>query len=147
MVAQLVDHGLLSRTGEGGQLRRPPSKSFAAVQLSVLAQSLLQTIERYYLVITVMLKHGSGALPQGELEKECKLVAERISMLHELDAPEFFDQRLFAGFIDGLKASGVVKVNGERCLEFDDRILQAERDARVVLSDSIRHSILQVTHA
>ena len=93
-----------------------------------------------------MLKHGSGALPRKELENECQLVAERISMLHELDAPEFFDRRLFTGFIEGLKKSGVVTVRADRCLEFDERILAAERDARQVLSDSIRHSILQVTH-
>lgn len=146
MVEQLVDHGLLSRKDDSGVLRRPPSKTFAAVQLSVLAQSLMQTIERYYLVITVLLKHGSGALPQRELEKECQLVAERMSMLHELDAPEFFDRRIFAGFIEGLKKAGVVTVGDDHCLEFDDRIRSAERDARTVLSDSIRHSILQVTH-
>ncbi len=147
MISQLVDHDLLTRSDDGTTLVRPPSQSFAAVQLSVLAQSLLQTVERYYLVITVLLKHGSGALPQRELERECQLVAERMSMLHELDAPEFFDKRLFSGFIERLKQSGIVSIDGQNCLAFDDRISDVERDARMVLSDRIRHSILQVTHA
>jgi len=107
----------------------------------------LQTIERYYLVLAVMLKHGSGTLPQRELERECQLVAERMSMLHELSAPEFFDRRLFAGFIEHLKSIDFVELDAERRIVFDDRIQAVEQDARVVLSDQIRHSILQVTHA
>lgn len=144
---QMIGHGLLSRDADSGDLRRPPSQSFAAVQLSVLAQSLLQTVERYYLVIALLRKHGSGALPQKELERECQLVAERISMLHELDAPEFFDRNLFRGFINQLRERGVVWTDAERCLVYDERILAVERDARTVLSDQIRHSLLQVTHS
>ena len=147
MIGHLVDHGLLLEDDDGEALRRPPSKSFQAVQLSVLAQSLLQTIERYYLVLAVMLKHGSGTLPQRELERECQLVAERMSMLHELSAPEFFDRRLFAGFIEHLKSIDFVELDDERRIVFDDRIQAVEQDARMVLSDQIRHSILQVTHA
>ncbi|MFK7886028.1 MAG: glycerol-3-phosphate 1-O-acyltransferase PlsB [Gammaproteobacteria bacterium] len=147
MIGHLVDHGLLLEDDDGDALRRPPSKSLQAVQLSVLAQSLLQTIERYYLVLAVMLKHGSGALPQRELERECQLVAERMSMLHELSAPEFFDRRLFAGFIEHLKSIDFVALDDERRIVFDDRIQAVEQDARMVLSDQIRHSILQVTHS
>ncbi|MFK8016923.1 MAG: glycerol-3-phosphate 1-O-acyltransferase PlsB [Gammaproteobacteria bacterium] len=147
MIGELVGHGLLIRDENSPSLRRAPSRSFAAVQLSVLAQSLLQTVERYYLVLAVLLKHGSGVLPQKELETECQQVAERMSMLHQLDAPEFFDRRLFKGFIERLKESGVVHVSDEGCLVFDEQIRTVESDARRVLSDRIRHSILQVTHA
>ena len=117
------------------------------MQLSVLAQSVLQNVERYYLVIALLLKHGSGAVPQADLERECTLFAERMSLLHELDAPEFFDRRLFRGFIDQLRARGVVWADEHNCIAFDSRIHEIERDARIVLSEQIRHSILQVTHS
>ncbi|MEM6639255.1 MAG: glycerol-3-phosphate 1-O-acyltransferase PlsB [Pseudomonadota bacterium] len=147
MIAALVGHDLLREKEDGARLVRPPSKTFAAVQLSVLAQSLLQTIERYYLVLAVMLKVGSGALTAKELEAHCQQVAERMAMLHELSAPEFFDRRLFAGFITQLREAGVVRVDDDNRIAFDDDVAAVEKDARNVLSDRIRHSILQVTHA
>ena len=113
----------------------------------MLSQSVLQTIERYYLVLAVMLKEGSGTLRQRELENACQQVAERMAMLYELSAPEFFDKRLFAGFIDHLREVGFVWTNDDGCIAFDERVDAVEQDARQVLSDRIRHSILQVTHA
>ena len=147
MIVQLIDHGLLLEDDDGKTLVRPRSRTFAAVQLSVLAQSLLQTIERYYLVLAVLLREGSGALPQRELEKACQRVAERMAMLYELSAPEFFDRRLFAGFLDHLREVNFVWVDESGHIAFDERVKEVEGDARRVLSDRIRHSILQVTHA
>jgi glycerol-3-phosphate O-acyltransferase len=51
---------------------RPQTGSMEAVQLSVLAQGTLQSIERFYMTIALLLKHGSGALSQGELESLCQ---------------------------------------------------------------------------
>ena len=65
---------------------------------------------------------------------------------HELDAPEFFDRSLFRAFLDQLRKSGVVWSDSHNCLAFDGRINDVERDAQIVLSEQIRHSILQVTH-
>ena len=75
-----------------------------------------------------------------------KAVARRMSMLHEFNAPEFFARDLFRGFIDTLRGSGVVWSDERGLLAFDQRIHEVVSDARMVLSEQIRHSILQVTH-
>ena len=146
-VAQIVDclveQELLVR--DNTHLRRPAEDTLQAAQLSMLAQSVLQTIERFYLVIAVLAKHGSGVLLQKELENRCHGMAQRISTLYKLDAPEFFDKALFRSFIDNLQTMDVIRRNDQGCLTFDDDVMEnAVKDARLVLSAQIRHSILQI---
>ncbi len=137
--------GLL-QPGEGGELRRPAASTIEAVQLSVLAQGTVQTLERFYMTIALLLKHGSGSLSQRELESLCELTAQRMSWLYEFNAPEFFDKSLFHNFIEMLRARAVVWSDDADYLVYDDTMKAVAEEARLVLSEQIRHSILQVTH-
>ena len=82
---------------------RGPGQSDAAFRLRVIARNLLQAIERYYIAIARWCSNGPGTLSAGELENLCSLTAQRLSLLHELNAPEFFDKSLFRGFIQKLR--------------------------------------------
>jgi glycerol-3-phosphate O-acyltransferase len=140
-------HGLIESSAGGGAWRRPPPASAEAMQLSVLAQATIQTIERYYLAISQLVAAGSGAITQSVLEERCQLNAQRIGMLYGLNSPEFFDRTLFENFIDLLRRRGVVRSGAGGKLEFDDVLMRVAADAQFVLSEQIRHSILQVTHS
>jgi glycerol-3-phosphate O-acyltransferase len=145
-VEVMVSSRLLIADPDGESVRRPPAGTAEAVQLSVLAQSTLQTLERFYMTIALLFKHGSGNISQGDLENLCYLMAQRIALLHGLDAPEFFAKALFRNFIQVLKARGVLSVNEQGLLVYDESIRSVEADAKLVLSEQIRHSVLQVTH-
>jgi glycerol-3-phosphate O-acyltransferase len=54
---------------------------------------------------------------------------------------------MFRDFIDLLRQRGVVRLDGAGKLTHDDALVAVAEDARVVLSEQIRNSILQVTHA
>ena len=142
----LANHGLLESVEAGAQWRRPPTGSAEAVQLSLLAQITVQIIERYYLVIAVLLKHGSGRISQDALETQCQLMAQRMSLLYELNSPEFFDKVLFKNFIDLCRARNVLGVNAEGRLTYTDMLPAVADDAQLVLHEQIRNSVLQVTH-
>jgi glycerol-3-phosphate O-acyltransferase len=146
ILSALAALGLLDSAGEGQVWRRPPPTSAAAMQLSLLAQSTIQTIERYYLAIALLIRSGSGVMTQKRLEENCQLMAQRMTMLHGLNSPEFFDASLFESFIDLLRSREVIRTDQEGRLLFDDVLLRVEADAQLVLSEQIRHSILQVTH-
>jgi glycerol-3-phosphate O-acyltransferase len=144
-LVSLAALGLLE--GNGAALwRRPPPTSEAAMQLSLLAQSTIQTIERYYLAIALLVQAGSGAMTQKQLEERCQLMAQRMTMLYGFNSPEFFDPSLFENFIDLLRARGVVRTEESGRLLFDEVLIRVAADAQLVLSEQIRHSILQVTH-
>jgi glycerol-3-phosphate O-acyltransferase len=142
----LANHGLLEALEGNTQWRRQPTGSSEAVQLSVLAQITVQIIERYYLVISVLLKSGSGRITQDALETQCQLMAQRMSLLHELNSPEFFDKTLFKSFIELLRARKVIDVNAEGRLAFNQILEAVAEDAQIVLHEQIRNSVLQVTH-
>ena len=146
VVSALAQCGLLEDAGEGVWRRRPPS-SAAALQLSWLAQATIQIIERYYLAIASLIRAGSGAVTQKALEERCQLMAQRMSLLYGFNSPEFFDRALFGSFIDHLRERAVLRVGAAGCLEFDAVLLRVAEDAQIVLSEQIRHSILQVTHS
>jgi glycerol-3-phosphate O-acyltransferase len=146
MLHDLAALGLLESMQGGIEWRRPPTGSTEAVQLSLLAQVTVQIIERYYLAISILLKAGSGKISQESLESQCHLMAQRMSLLYELNAPEFFDKSLFKNFIDLARGRNVLGVNAEGKLTYTEMLLAVSDDARLVLHEQIRNSILQVTH-
>ncbi len=146
VLACLEQHRLIEADTARLHWRRPPPTTVEAMQLSLLAQATIQTIERYYLAIAHLVKAGSGQITQSDLEKRCQLTAQRMVMLYGLNSPEFFDRTMFENFLNLLRARGVICISGSGQLEFDEVLLRVAADAQFVLSEQIRHSILQVTH-
>jgi glycerol-3-phosphate O-acyltransferase len=136
---------LLQAGTDRGEWRRPPSTSPEAMRLSMLAQATIQTVERYYLVIALLLQSGRGNITQQALEQRCHLMAQRMSVLYGLNSPEFFDKSLFRNFIDLLRRRNVIQESDGGHLLYGEPLLAVAADAQLVLSEQIRHSILQVT--
>jgi glycerol-3-phosphate O-acyltransferase len=146
MLVTLQAQGLIERNIAGEWCRSAPT-SPQAMQLSLLQQATIQTIERYYLAISLLLQAGSGQITQSQLEERCYLMAQRMSLLYGFNSPEFFDRALFENFIDLLRKRRVIRATGAGRLEFDEVLMHVAADAQVVLNEQIRHSILQVTHS
>jgi glycerol-3-phosphate O-acyltransferase len=140
----LADSGLLTVPDSGGEIQRAEGGTADAGQLNLLARCLLQTLERYFITITVLTKNGSGTLNRAQLEKLCMLTAQRISQLHEFEAPEFYDRRLFRQFISELRRLGYLTNSPDEKLEFGERLNRISRDARFILSKEIRHGISRI---
>jgi glycerol-3-phosphate O-acyltransferase len=143
----LEQQGLIESNADATEWRRPPPTSEKAMQLSLVAQATIQTIERYYLAIAILVKAGSGQITQVALEERCQLTAQRMAMLYGLNSPEFFDRTMFEHFIDLLRTRGVIRLSSGGKLEFDEVLMRVAADAQFVLSEQIRHSILQVTNS
>jgi glycerol-3-phosphate O-acyltransferase len=140
-----VRRGLLEATGEGRLLERGPGQDDAAYQLKVIARSLIQAFERYYIAIAALVKNGPHTITAAELENVCTLMAQRLSLLSEPSAPEFFDKALFRGFIQKLREQRVLWTDDNGKLDYDPALEGMVRDARVILAREMRHSILKIT--
>lgn len=139
----LIDLEILSQ--DGNTLVRPPTGSARAYQLLMLGQSMVPMLQRFYLVIALLFRHGSGVLSRVQLENLCQQSAERLTMIYGLHSPDFFDKVLFRDFIGKLRQQGVLRRNPEGRLEFDGDLERIAEDARLVLGEEIRHSILSLT--
>jgi glycerol-3-phosphate O-acyltransferase len=145
VIDTLVSLRLLRRDESGGQpcLLRPSPHTPEAIQLWTLAQCSVQTLERFYMTAALLAKHGSGTLRPGQLEDLCHLMAQRMALLFQFSAPEFFDKTLFRRFIGRLRRNGVLRTDQAGLLVFDDGLTQAMEDARVILGDRLRQDVLQ----
>jgi len=146
MIGAMVERGLLVALKRGKVLARPAANTPEAIQLSILARNMLQALERYYVTVALLLKHGPGVLSMSKLEDLCQLMAQRISFLYQLDAPEFFDRSLFRGFIARLRRNEVIWLDEQGRIDFGDALRRADDDGRTVLGEHLRHDILQAVH-
>lgn len=142
-IEALLEQQVLKR--EGKFLVRPPAGSAAAFQLMMLGQSMVPMLQRFYLAIALLVENGSGILTRAKLETLCAKSAQRLAMIYGLHSPDFFDKALFQDFIRTLRERDVVRRNSAGFLEFDEGIKRIGEDARLVLGEEIRHSILSLT--
>jgi glycerol-3-phosphate O-acyltransferase len=141
----MIARGLFAFDPDSDYLQRGIGQTDEVFQLRVIAHSLSQAFERYYIAIAVLVKNGPGVVSSGELENLCHLTAQRLSLLYSQAAPEFFDRSLFRGFIQKLRELGFVRVDAQGKLVYDERLDGWARDSKLILSREMRHSILKIT--
>ena len=83
--------------------------------LQLWSAGMREILQRYYITVTILQKQPS--ISRAELEKESQLVAQRLSVLHGINAPEFFDKAVFSMFIANLKEQGYFDESGNGNLE------------------------------
>ncbi len=140
-----LERGMLKADADGRMLRRRVGQTDEAFQLRVIAQTMVQAFERYYIAIALLVRNGPGTLSTAELENTCHLTAQRLALLYERNAPEFFDRSLFRGFIATMKELRFVWLDGNGKLEFGEALAGIAKDSRLILSRELRHSILKLT--
>ena len=141
----LIDLEILTYGKRKSMLVRPPAGSEKAFQLLMLGQSMVPMLQRFYLVIAILVSNGSGTLSRSRLEVLCQQSAERLSMIYGLHSPDFFNKTLFHDFIRSLQDQRVLRRNAGGLIEYDENIQSIGADARLVLGEEIRHSILSLT--
>ena len=140
----LIEQGLLHQL-ENDRIGRPEEGTDAMLRVRVLARFIIQTLERYHIVLGILRKYGSGKLTAEELEEQSTLLAERMSILFGLNAPEFFDKTLFRNFIANMQKNGVLEADENGLLCYGEGLQQVAEDARLVLSVEKRQAIQQIT--
>ena len=74
--------------------------------LQLLAAGVRETLQRY--AITLSLLNASPEISRNTLEKESRMLAQRLSVLHGINAPEFFDKAVFSILVETLREEGYI---------------------------------------
>jgi len=142
MLETLVDTGLLERDAEGWH---PPKESLeAGEQLRMLGGLMQPSLERGYLLLSVLLSEPAGHFTAEALIARSRELAERLALLSGLDAPEFFDTRLFSGLIESLETQGWLHTEEDR-LVFDAALREAAQRSRALFDPALRHRLQLVS--
>lgn len=78
--------------------------------LQLHAAGVRELLQRYYISLSILIEQPE--ISRNELEKESRSIAQRLSVLHGINAPEFFDKALFSTFSTTLKEQGYFDENG-----------------------------------
>ncbi len=127
---------------DGGEiLRAPPPNSRSGPELRQLGEIIRPTLERQFLTLALLQHSGSGTLSRAKLEEDTHLLAQRLAMLYEFNPAEFSEKLLFANVIRSLIDGGLLEIDGDGLLRFDERITQAVAQTELLLAAEVRHSI------
>ena len=131
---------LLIKTADGSY-RAPFMNDPNYLRLQTLAEVILQNLERLYIVIALLAQAEQATLKRVDLEQRCQQLAQRMSRLHGLNAPEFFDARLIRQFINELVRHQVVSQDEDGLLSFTDSIPAVMAEAHDVLTPHFRLAV------
>ena len=101
--------------------------------LQLLASSSKDTLQRYVIAFSLLQKDPT--ISRASLEKEGRLIAERLSILHGINAPEFFDKGVFSTLVSSLREQGYLDDKGDANLakiEIMNKILKPLITTRVM---------------
>ena len=136
----LEAQGLVQRTGE---MLFPPNKPTEAYeQLAQLGSSLLEMLQRMYVVICIATQRSFTA---DELKFHSLTTAKKLSRLFGITGAEFSEDQLFNAFLDRLLAVGHMTRNEQGHLVASPLMHQvAERAAEQIIEPSIHLALQRV---
>lgn len=115
-------------------------------KLILLASPAQQSLERYFMALTLLAEQGTGEVTLTQVVELCHLVGQRLSVLYGDDLPDLFDKALFTNFLNALIRTGYAKTDDDGTLLFDERIIKVAKYARFVLSDDTMTLIRYATN-
>ncbi|WP_394212402.1 glycerol-3-phosphate 1-O-acyltransferase PlsB [Enterovibrio calviensis] len=105
VIVELERQSLISTDGD--MLHRNPGK---LNQLQLLGRTIAETLQRYAITITLFCHEPNVSKP--DLEQQSQMMAQRLSRLHGINAPEFFDKGVFSTLVASLREEGYLNDDG-----------------------------------
>ncbi len=106
VISELHRQGLIKCNDNLLSINRPRVRG-----LQLWSAGVREILQRYHISVSLLLNDPDIA--RATLEKESQFVAQRLSVLHGINAPEFFDKAVFSAFINSLKENGYFDENGK----------------------------------
>jgi len=134
----LLAKGLIVK--QGTKLRAPFNGTPQQVHLRLLSGLCAPIIERFYIVISLITSQDQYSYTPALLESKSVEFAERLSLINGIHSPEYFDKRLFKGFITALLNSGVISSNNG-LIQYSEQLISSAKLAERVVSNDVVHNL------
>ncbi|MDN4503001.1 glycerol-3-phosphate 1-O-acyltransferase PlsB [Alteromonadaceae bacterium BrNp21-10] len=112
MLSAMINIGLIVEKSK--KLHPAARESNAYFTLMLLSNTIQETLQRYAIVLTQLNNHPQ--LSRSELEKQSIKTAERLTAIHGINAPEFYDKNVIASLIAAMRELGLIKVEKDGSL-------------------------------
>jgi glycerol-3-phosphate O-acyltransferase len=135
------------RSEVSGRLVAPEPISQEFAELHLLGETIRPLLERHFLTLSLLQRHGTGQLTRQALENHCHLLAQRLSLLYEFNTPEFPEKATFSAFIANLIEAEFLREDDNGLLHFDERLMTPLAHSELVLSVEARQAIRRIAGA
>lgn len=140
LLEQFVHEGLLRELGQGEyHVARRDSQAYA--QLVLLARSSSETAQRYAIVLELL--QQAQPISRHDLEQYAVQLAERLSAIHGINAPEFFDKKVLSTLVATLKAEGYFNMTDGGEILADHRVGELSDEVDLLLEPAVMQTIRQ----
>lgn len=131
IIREFVRQNLIKNESEMLMINR---QRISALQL--YSAGIREHLQRYYISLSVLLEQPE--ISRNDLEKESCSIAQRLSILHGINAPEFFDKALFSSFSATLKAQGYFDDENH---VVEEKVQAVAELLRALISLEVQHTI------
>jgi glycerol-3-phosphate O-acyltransferase len=140
LITSMLEMGLLNVDGEHIVPPAPSSKDYYCAWL--LNRSIQETLHRYAVVLTLL--YRENGMSRATLEQKSRQFAQRLSSLHGISSPEFFDKNVLATFISALKENHLVESDDDGKLLHCDKSEALRLEVIALISPDIAQRIQQI---
>ncbi|WP_373818116.1 glycerol-3-phosphate 1-O-acyltransferase PlsB, partial [Glaesserella sp.] len=130
-LTEFTQQGLIKNESDMFVINR---RRLRALQLH--AAGVRELLQRYYISLSILIEQPE--ISRNALEKESRSIAQRLSVLHGINAPEFFDKALFSTFSTTLKEQGYFDEEGH---SVHSKVETTEELLRGLISVEIQQTI------
>lgn len=130
---------IVSRGNDGWQVAERESRAY--FQLRLLARGSSETLQRYAIVLELL--QQAQPISRRDLEQHATTLAERLSDMHGISAPEFFDKKVLSTFVATLKELEYIVVTEEGNLAADERVGKLSDKVDEMLDTAVLQTIRQ----
>ncbi|XKM13139.1 glycerol-3-phosphate 1-O-acyltransferase PlsB [Orbaceae bacterium ac157xtp] len=105
----------------------------------LIAANSRDTLQRYAIAFSLL--QNDPTISRSALEKEGRMIAERLSVLHGINAPEFFDKGVFATLVSTLREQGYLDDKNEANV---DKIETMNAILKPLITNRVRQTIEEI---
>ena len=141
IITVFAERGLLRHDRGGARLNAPEAHTLEADELYLIGETLRPTLGRHFLALSLLQARGSGTLSRRQLEEDCHLLAQRLSLLGGFSAAEVTDRSVFTVLVGNLLDTELLREDGDARLQFDEHLVEPLVYAELVLPADARLAI------
>jgi glycerol-3-phosphate O-acyltransferase len=124
------------------EIQPPPANTKAFYSAWLLNRSIQETLHRYAVVLTLLSRQEQ--VSRAELERKSAQFAERLSALHGINSPEFFDKKVLATFINALKENALIEAGVDGKLRHSEQSEALRTDVINLIAPEIAQRLQQI---
>lgn len=139
VLATLADRGLIRE--QEGQLGPPEANSEEWAELRMIGEIIRPTLERHFLVLTLLQRSTPGQLTRRDLEQASHLLAQRLALIYEANTCEFAERASFSHTINNLIGLRLLDEQPDGTLFYDAGITAPAEHAELLLPAELRQAV------